>query len=235
MATLEQVTQMKNQGYSDQDVINELSQQGISPKEINDSLKQAQIKNAVSGMDQGMQPSMMEEEIPAPPSNQYQPTAQEETYAPQPEQAYAPQEQQQYYAPETAVGGYAPTGMDTDTVMEIADQIFSDRIKKFQTQMDATSQAAILLQTKFDNLSERLKKIESIIDKLQISILEKIGSYGQNLSNIKDEMSMMQDSFSKMVSPTREQSIQQPQQRYQPENSAQETETQLKQPSPRKK
>lgn len=228
MAALEQVIQMKNQGYSDQDVINELSQQGVSPREINDALKQAQIKNAVSGTDQGMQPSMMEggEEIPAPSANQYQPATQEQTYAPAPEQAYAPQEQQQqYYAPEAAVGGYAP-GIDTDTVMEIADQIFSDKIKKVQTQMDATSQAAILLQTKFDNLSERLKKIETIIDKLQISILEKIGSYGQNLENIKDEMSMMQDSFSKMVSP-RDQIRQQSQQRY-PEESVQETEAQPK-------
>ena len=88
--------------------------------------------------------------------------------------------------------------------MEIADQIFSEKIKKIQKQLDATSEAAIVLQTKTENISERLKKIESIIDKLQIAILEKVGSYGQNLESIKKEMSMMQDSFSKMVSPSRE-------------------------------
>jgi len=53
-------------------------------------------------------------------------------------------------------------------------------------------------------LSERLKKIETTMDKLQIAILEKVGSYGQNLDGIRKEMSMMQDSFSKMVSSPKE-------------------------------
>jgi hypothetical protein len=61
-----------------------------------------------------------------------------------------------------------------------------------------------MLQTKMENLSERVKKIENIIDKLQIAILEKIGSYGGNLESIKKEMSMMQDSFSKVISHRRE-------------------------------
>jgi hypothetical protein len=197
MGTLDDVMAMKRQGFADQDIANELSQQGVSPREINDALKQAQIKNAVSDYDYGQgEPSVM----------------QGEEMIPSPEQGgeYVPQEaqQQQYYQP---VGGegyeqqqqYTPgqTSTDTDTVMEIADQIFSDRIKKFQKVLDATSEAAILLQSKFENLSERLKKIETTIDKLQIAILDKVGSYGQNLESIKKEMSMMSDSFSKMVSP----------------------------------
>jgi len=51
------------------------------------------------------------------------------------------------------------------------------------------------------NLLERIKSIEKIIDNLQISILKKVGSYGGNLESIKNEMSMMQDSFRKMVNP----------------------------------
>jgi hypothetical protein len=43
--------------------------------------------------------------------------------------------------------------------------------------------------------------MENVFDKLQITILEKIGSYGQNLENIKKEMEMMQNSFSKIVEP----------------------------------
>jgi len=50
-----------------------------------------------------------------------------------------------------------------------------------------------------EHLNERLKRIETIIDRLQASILEKIGSYGSNLDSIKKEMSMMQDSFSKTM------------------------------------
>ncbi len=54
-------------------------------------------------------------------------------------------------------------------------------------------------QINIKQVKERKEKIENIIDKLQIAILEKVGSYGKNLEGIKKEMSMMQDSFSKMV------------------------------------
>jgi hypothetical protein len=212
MTVLEQIIQMKRQGIPDPDIVNELAMQGISPKEINDALKQAQIKSAVSGMnDKGeLQPSIMPEEeyAPAPPNNQaYQPAYEQpqQEYAQKQGETYTPQEQQ-YYAPGQGYEQqqYPSAGIDADTVMEIADQIFSEKIKKIQKQLDATSEGAILLQSKTENISERLKKIETTIDKLQIAILEKVGSYGQNLESIRKEMSMMQDSFSKMVSPSRE-------------------------------
>lgn len=213
MGILDQITQMKRQGMRDEDIVSDLSQQGVSPREINDALNQSQIKQAVSnpGGGEEMQPSIMPGgEIPAPnqQTQEYAPQAYEEPqqeYASQgyqqPQQEYQAQEQQ-YYEP----GGYeqyAPTGTDTDTIMEIADQVFSDKIKKIQKQLDATSEAAILLETKTENISERLKKIENMIDKLQIAILEKVGSYGKNLENIKKEMSMMQNSFSKMITKSR--------------------------------
>jgi hypothetical protein len=204
MAVLEQVLNMKRQGIPEQEIITELKQKGISPKEINDALKQAQIKNAVSDYGDEMQPSMMSQgEVPSPDqqTQTYQPgsygATQQQEYAPMPQQEYQPQEQQ-YYAP-GATTEYS-AGMDTDTIIEVADQIVSEKMKKIREQLEDTSETAALLKTKTENISDRLKKIETIIDNLQIAILEKVGSYGQNLENIKKEMSMMQDSFSKMVS-----------------------------------
>jgi hypothetical protein len=203
MGILEQTIKMKEEGIPEGEIINELSRQGISPREINDTLKQAQIKQAVSNQEyEGSQ----SEEAPSP--DEYQPenydnqqgyAPQQQEYAPSPQQEYAPQEQQ-YYQP-GSYEQYSPAGIDTDTIMEIADQLFSDKIKNTQKQLDVTSEAAIILQTKMENISERVKKIEFVIDKLQLAILEKVGSYGRNLEEIKKEMSMMQDSFTKMISP----------------------------------
>ncbi len=220
MGVLEQITKMKKEGVSDNDIVNQLSQQGISPREINDALNQAQIKDAVSRSDPEGTASVMpggeapeaqnQEYVPGnygnTPTQGYAPAAQEENYAPQ------SQEQQQYYAPEQGYEQqqYAPSGIDTDSVMEISDQIFSEKIKNVQNQLDSTSDAVITLKTKIDNVSDRLKKIETIIDKLQIAILEKIGSYGDNLESIKKEMGMMQDSFSKMITPKKEQEKRKP-------------------------
>ncbi len=41
--------------------------------------------------------------------------------------------------------------------------------------------------------------MESIIDKLQISILDKIGNYGKDIQGIKKEMEMIEESFTKVV------------------------------------
>ncbi len=215
MAILEQIMNMKKQGIPDQEIVNELSQKGISPKQINDALKQAQIKNAVSNnSEEGLQPSIMPggESAPSPPANnnqEYQPqTYQAQAqYAPAPQEEYQPQEyqEQEQYAPGQGYEQqYPQTGIDTDTVMEIADQIVSEKIKKIQKQTDTLTESSSLLKTKVDNVSERLKRIETTIDKLQIAILGKIGSYGDNLNDIKKEMSMMQNSFSKMISSPKE-------------------------------
>ncbi len=211
MGVLEQVIKLKNQGTSDLDIINNLAQQGISPKEIDAALKQAQIKNAVSSFnDEEMQPSIMPDENPQPEQQPaYSP---QQEYTPQADQQYSDpsqqQAQQQYYSPQQysqqPYQEYQNQTTNTDTMIEIADQIFADKIRKFQKQFDSTIEMSSLLQGKVENMNERLKKIEAMIDKLQIAILEKVGSYGQNLEGIKKEMSMMQDSFTKMVTPQRE-------------------------------
>ena len=231
MSTLDQVTQMKNQGIPEEEIIAKLKEQRISPKEINDTMNQAKIKNAVSNTE-GMQQSIMKK--PSNTSNSedtYSPQTQEdeqeaystqEDYSPQtqePEQeAYVPQPgmpqnnifsqprmpqefsppQQEYYPQE----GYDPysssTGTDTDTMIEISEQVFSEKIQKIQKQLEKLNEYQTLSQVKIDSTAERLKRIETIIDNLQISILDRVGSYGKNLDNIKKEMSMMQDSFRKI-------------------------------------
>ena len=53
MGILEQTIKMREEGIPEQDIIDELSRQGISPREINDALRQAQIKSAVSSEESG--------------------------------------------------------------------------------------------------------------------------------------------------------------------------------------
>jgi hypothetical protein len=206
MGVLDQVTMMKKQGIADNDIIADLSQKGVSPKEINDALKQSQIKSAVSDFEEELEPSLnIDENVPVPSKEKESP----EEFTSGQQGAYQQNQQGNYYPPQQYYqetpqfqGGYqnySPQENNTDNIIEIADQIFSDRIRKFQRQEDINTELIALLQSKLENVSERLKKIENIIDKLQISIVEKVGSYGQNLEGIKKEMSMMQDSFSKMV------------------------------------
>lgn len=194
MAVLDQVMQLKNQGMDDNQIISTLQEQGISPNEINNALSQAQIKNAVTA-DQTPMPNQNYNQGPMTqeqgyPTQGYDQKYNQEDY----EQGYGEQE----YYPQEGYGNES-AGFDSGTIVEIAEQVFSEKIKKIETQLEDLNEFKTLNQTRIDNIDERLKKIESMIDKLQITILEKVGSYGQNLGEIKKEMNMMQDSFGKIV------------------------------------
>lgn len=199
MSVLEQITQMKSQGVSENGIVKQLQEQGISPKAINDAFNQAQIKRAVS--DENVKKENVGG-LQAPPQQTsegtYTPKTQEiseqEMYSPQPQQ----EEQYQGY-PQEDNYEYSQQGVDTNTIIEISEQVFFEKIQKIQKKLDEISEFKTLAESRIENLSERMKKIETIIDKLQIAILEKIGSYGSNLESIKKEMSMTQDSFRKLV------------------------------------
>ena len=206
MGTLDKVQQMRQSNMSDQEIISELRKQNISPREINEALNHAQIKNAVTDI-QG------ENEAPMPQDQQQQYDYEQQqapdqgydqgqVYTPQPQQAYYPPQQQGYQQDYGQQQGYYPqpqTTTNTDTMVEISEQVFDEKISDIAKRVDSVDEFKILTQARMEHLNERLKRMESIIDRLQASILEKIGSYGSNLDSIKKEMSMMQDTFSKTM------------------------------------
>ncbi len=214
MGILEQVTEMKRRGFSESEIINNLQQQRISPKEINDALSQVQIKSAIDKSDyyDFQDPSIPQPPVPTPQENydEFSVPVPQETYMPQ-SQEYYPQNfqenlnypktqeypQEGYYEQDAQT--YAGSSTETDTIIEIAEQVSSEKIKDLQKQIDKLNEFSTLVEAKLSNAVERIKKIETIIDKLQFAILDKVGSYGQNLELIKKEMSMMQDSFGKVV------------------------------------
>lgn len=218
MTTLEKVTQLKNQGMSDDQIINDLQQQGVPPKEINDALNQSQIKKAVYSEenigDQPIPSQYNQQNLPASQITMQAPIDQSQAI---PELPSEPPAQQEYYSqepyPTTSYDQYqdpnysqtysGAVATDTDSMIEIAQQVFSEKIKKIQNQMEELTEFKTLGQVKIGHIDLRLKKVEETIDKLQLTILEKVGSYGENLETIKKEMTMIENSFSKIL-PSRE-------------------------------
>ncbi|MCK5149765.1 hypothetical protein KAJ87_02475 [Candidatus Pacearchaeota archaeon] len=190
MGILEQITQMKNQGMPDEQIVRSLQEQGVSPREINDALNQAQIKSAISQNEQ----EPMNPPSPNPEQGNYYPQTQE---IPEQEMYNTSQPQETYQQEENY--GYSPETTSSDMTIEIAEQVFSEKIKKTQKQVEDLVEFKTLSEVKIENIADRLKRMENIIDKLQIEILGKIGAYGKNIEGIKKEMSMMQDSFGKVI------------------------------------
>jgi len=184
MGTLDQVTQMKQKGMADEAILGALQQQGIPPKEISDALGQAQIKSAVS-----------QEE--APPQEMAPPEPGQQEYV------QDPNAQQQYYQEAPQEGyGYAGGATDTETMIEVAEQVFSDKMGKIEKRVDKGEEFKNLAGVKIENIEKRLERMEKLFDKLQIEIIQKVGSFGKTLQSNKKEMAMMQNSFRKTIGKT---------------------------------
>jgi hypothetical protein len=195
MGIIEEISQLKSQGISDQQIADYMSQAGYPPKQINDALNQFQIKSAINSENYNFNsPQQQEYSSPQTQQGMYTPQTQEIENPPSPQQYY----QEQSPAQEQYNSGYATTN-DADTIIEISEQVFIEKSKTMQKQIEKLEEFKAISETKLQNISERLKKIEDTIDKLQLAILEKIGSYGSTLESVKKEMSMIEDSFGKMV------------------------------------
>ncbi|HOW36695.1 MAG TPA: hypothetical protein PLK34_00385 [Candidatus Pacearchaeota archaeon] len=140
------------------------------------------------------------------PARMYEPPAEQQQEYYSPREVYEPAPQQETYAPEAyapaqgGYGGYMP-GTNTETLIDISQQVVAEKTAELKRKIEDLEEFKTLAQTKIDYISERVKRIDFVLDKLQIAILDKVGSYGNTLESIKKEMSMMQESFSKTLNP----------------------------------
>ena len=181
MGIIEEIGQMQDQGLPDEQILANLQERGYTPKDINDAINQIQVKAAVGNEGAGQ--------------DAYAQQNYDQQGYDQSQGAYA---QQQGYEQQGYDQQYTPTNQ-SDTLIEVAEQVFNEKIGKVQDDIAKLNQFQTIAQGRIDAISESLRKIESTIDQLQIEILKKVGSYGNSIEGIKDEMSMMQDSFTKMI------------------------------------
>jgi hypothetical protein len=221
MRILEEIDNMRNQGMTDREISGALQDKGLTPRVIDDAFNRLKIKSAINteegetlqapspipkggmsmeGNPQSFYSPKSFEVETAPPEEVYVSPAEEGQESPQYQYGeYSNSNSTEEYFPQEGYSEVEAEGYNSDTFIEIAEQVFSEKIKKEQNQIEALNEFATLAETKISNNHERIKRIEAVIDKLQIAILEKIGSYGKNLESIKDEMEMMQNSFEKIV------------------------------------
>ena len=212
MSTIEQIKQMQQQGFSDSQISDQLKQQGISPREVNEAIEQSRVKSAVyneGAMEPSIMPpptSMQQEQIMPQQAMQTRTAqaTQEINEMSQPQQEMMEQQGQAYDYQQYPEYTYQQQAYDPASITEITEQIVEEKTEKIQKQIQEINAFKTEIQGKAANIEERLRRIELIIDRLQISILNKIGEYGQNLSDLKNEMQTTQESFSKVLSPLSE-------------------------------
>ena len=221
MSTTDEVRRMREEGMNDKQISSELKRKGLSQQEVSSVLSQSQIKEAVSQENPYPEQQEVIGQAPQTPSTQelgqgdMQPSilSSQPQQAQQPLQQQAPQEQpqqapmqeppQQEYLPIPAeqqyqdqqYQSYQPTGLSPDTMNEIAEQAITERITPLKDQLEKTLDLKNTMEAQVESLSSRLQRIEKIIDRLQISVLQKVGNYITNVEDIKKELVQTQKTF----------------------------------------
>ena len=204
MSIIEEIEKMRLEGRPDQEINLALREQGFSKQEVSEALSQTQIKEAVMSQNQL--------EAPQPGSTQdyqsgygnYQQSSQEQlqpSMLPQEQQQEANQQEYQEPQQQQGYGNYqydqysSSPNVSTDTITEIVEQIVFEKISQMKTQFEKVLDLKTTLETKLAHMDERLQRIERVIDRLQISILQKVGEYLVNVSDLKKELVETQKSF----------------------------------------
>lgn len=207
MGVVEDIKKMREEGNADQEIVRSLQAKGLAPKEIYDGISQANIKNAViespessspnykgysdSVQENELQPSLSSSSQEAPNTSQYQ----EQQPAQQKYSQYPSQPaQQEYYDPNSY------QGISADMISEIAEQVMNEKLSALRNDLEKVINIKTTFESKADILDERLKRIEKIIDRLQLSILQKVGDYMTNIDDIKKELIETQKSFKSLSS-----------------------------------
>jgi hypothetical protein len=191
MGILERVIEMQQQGMPDGEIINSLRNEGIQPKEINDSIAQARIKMAVS------------QEASAPEG--YQESAPQQYIEPLPEQEALQQNYPQYSEAPQAYsnqGAYLEQGgMSVETISEIVDRIVSEKIREINSKIKSVSDFKTKTEEEINEIKDRVKRIELSMDNLQRAVISKVGEVGQSNVLVHKDLDNLHNTVSKLMNP----------------------------------
>lgn len=209
MALLNDIKRMQSEGRTDQEIIAALKEQGITPREITEALTQSKIKEAITDrQEEGYEASIpapqqaesmsgqAETPYPAQPAEMAPSMTQPEGYA---ASAQLPAEVAQYPAQpayqEYPQQQYPQGGISPDTITEISEQVVAEKLSTLREDIEKIIDMKTTVEPKIEYLDERLKRIEKIIDRFQLSIMQKVGDYMTNIDDIKKELIETQKSF----------------------------------------
>jgi hypothetical protein len=201
MALFEDILKMYRTGLSDTDIVQKLTQQGYSPLQISEALNQAKIKQQTSSE---LTPSIMEEAIPSPtgvPSPNMPIPHQMPMQMPSRMQQPAQQAQEQYYPYQYPSYEAQQPKIETEAIEEIAEEIVNEKWQEVKGKVGDVIEWKLYAEKRIVAVEERLKRIESSFDRLQVALLGKVQEYGQNIRDLSAEMGSMQNAFGKVLSP----------------------------------
>jgi len=177
---VEQVMMMKQQGYTNNQIVQALQSQGYNNSQIYEALNQTNLSANFQNPEMGMPDYGQSYE-------QYQ--------QPQPSPAQSFQQSREQ----------APT-LDEERIQEIAEAIIDEKWDEFAGDIRKVIEWKDKSEDRIAKIEQQLVDLRISIDNLTKSIMSKISSYDQNITDVGTEMKAMEKVFQKVL-PTLTESV----------------------------
>ena len=182
---IEQVLMMKQQGYTNNQIVQALQSQGFSSNEIFDAINQA----GLSGFEENMQPEQPETGMPE--------------YGQSYEQQYPQQSFQSFQAPREI---QAPSSIDEQRIQEVAEAIIDEKWQELARDIKKVIEWKDRSEERLTRVEQQIIDIRMAIDSLTKAMMSKISSYDQNIVDVGTEIKAMEKVFQKVL-PTLTESV----------------------------
>jgi ATP-dependent exoDNAse (exonuclease V) beta subunit len=172
------VLSMREQGLSNNQIIQNLYRQGFQPSDVADAMNQANAKESVENMPTGYFNQQYQDQGQAMQQNMQQ-------------------QQQPMQQGMEAQQGYQE--MPNEHVEEIVEAIVNEKWNEIVKNVNKITEWKDKTETRLSTLEQQFKDLKQEFDKLHDAILGKIGEYDQNIVNIGTDIKAMEKVFQKIL------------------------------------
>ena len=171
------VMQMRQQGLSDNQIVQSLQKEGFTSTQIFDALSQADIKNTIQPMHQEQPVQQMPQPIPQQQIPEQQPM-------PQPMQQMPQQAQPQ---------------MGRDRIEEVAEAIIDEKWEELMKGVNKIVSWKEETEEKLTKMHDDLEDLKQRFSELHTGVLGKISEYDRGIRDVGTDVKAMQEVFKKAL------------------------------------
>jgi len=174
---IEQVLMMKQQGYTNNQIVQTLQSQGYNTSQIFDAINQAGLSTFQA--------------TPEP--------EQQETGMPEYGQGYEQQYQQSPQAFQAPREIQAPASIDEERIQEVAEAIIDEKWEELAKDIRKVIEWKERSEDRIAKLEQQIIDLRFGIDSLTKSVISKVSSYDQNIMDVGTEIKAMEKVFQKVL------------------------------------
>lgn len=178
----DRVINMRQQSFSNSQIVSILQKDGFSSPQIFDAMNQADIKGSVDNIPSNvLGPAEVENPMQIPDQNIQQPYP----------NAQQPQQYPQFQA--------QPGSSMEESVEEIAEAIIDEKWNELVKNINKIIEWKDKTESRIAEIEQKFKDLKNDFDALHKGVLGKVGEYDQNIVNIGSEIKAMEKVFQKIL------------------------------------